>query len=312
MIIASYNLDSLDDTGEDPRDFGARVAALRPKLIDLNADILCLQEVQTQRIGAKRRLRALDRLLEGTRYARDHRVHTVAETGRLTDVNHLVILSSFPVLRCGKVSHELVPPLPSHQSPSGSNREPVTWDRPFLYALLDCGEGRRLWAVNLHLRAPIAARVPKGRKHGVWRSTPLWAEGLFRAALMRIGQALEIRLFVDRIFDQEPNALICVCGDFNAEGAEMPLRLIRADPEDTEAPALRSRRLLPLDRAGPSAVHAGRPMRPDHLLASPQLAARHRRSDLINRDLPDDTQTGAADSPHAPILAEFDLGREIS
>ncbi|HXV24327.1 MAG TPA: endonuclease/exonuclease/phosphatase family protein [Alphaproteobacteria bacterium] len=311
MIIASYNLDGLDDTGEDPRDFGARVAVLRPKLVDLDAEILCLQEVRSQRIGAKRRLRALERLLEGTRYARYHRVHTVTETGRATDVNHLVILSSFPILRHGKISHELVPPLPCHQPVRGSRCDPISWDRPFLYALLDCGEGRHIWIVNLHLRAPIAARVPQGRTRKVWRSTPLWAEGFFRAALMRIGQALEVRLFVDRLFDEDPTARICVCGDFNAEGAEMPLRLIRADPEDTEAPALRSRRLLPLDRAGSSAVHAGRPMRPDHLLASTQLAAAHRRSDLINRNLPDDTQVGAVDSPHAPILAEFDLRRVI-
>jgi hypothetical protein len=124
---------------------------------------------------------------------------------------------------------------------------------------------------------------------------------------MRIGQALEIRLFIDRILDEDPGALICVCGDFNAEGAEMPLRLIRADPEDTEAPALKARRLVALERGGPTTRHAGRPMRPDHLLASVELAARHRRSDLIDRDLPDDTDTTDPDSPHAPILAEFAL-----
>lgn len=307
MIIASFNLDSLDDTGDDPRDFEGRAAVLRPKLIGLKADILCLQEVQSQKVGAKRRLRALDRLLDGTGYPDFHRVHTVAETGPLSDVHHLVILSRYPILRSGKMSHELVPPL---QVPplSGAKDEPVSWGRPFLYALLDCGQGRRLWIVNLHLRAPIAARVPGGRRRGVWRSTALWAEGFFRASLMRIGQALEVRLFIDRILDEDPEALLCVCGDFNAEGAEMPLRLIRADPEDTEAPALKARRLLALERGGASALHAGRSMRPDHLLASIGLAAHHRRSELVNQNLPDDTETGAPDSPHAPILAEFDLG----
>ena len=82
---------------------------------------------------------------------------------------------------------------------------------------------------------------------------------------------------------------------------------VEAPGEDTEAPELSWRRMVPLDRSGPSAIHLGRPIRPDHLLASPALAARHRRSELINRDLPDDTDTGAPDSPHAPILAEFDL-----
>jgi endonuclease/exonuclease/phosphatase family metal-dependent hydrolase len=308
LIIASYNLDSLDDTGDDPRDFDARLRALRPKLVRLEADILCLQEVQAQKVGSKRRLRALDRLLEDTVYADYHRVHTVAETGRLSDVHNLVILSRYPVLRSGKVSHELVPPVAAPPLRGKAGGEPVTWNRPFLHALIDCGNRRRLWIINLHLRAPIAAGVPGGRRQGMWRSTQLWAEGFFRAALMRIGQALEIRLFIERIFEEEPKALLCVCGDFNAEGAEMPLRLIRADPQDTEAPALRARRLIGLEGRGPSTMHAGRPMRPDHLLASPELAARHRRSDVINRDLPDDTETAAPDSPHAPILAEFDMG----
>ena len=49
MIVASYNLDSLDDSADDPRDFGARVAALRQKLRALNADVLCLQEIQGQK-----------------------------------------------------------------------------------------------------------------------------------------------------------------------------------------------------------------------------------------------------------------------
>ena len=63
---------------------------------------------------------------------------------------------------------------------------------------------------------------------------------------------------------------------------------------------------MALESGGPTTRHAGRPMRPDHLLASVALARRHRRSDLMNRNLPDDTET-SADSPHAPILAEFDL-----
>ena len=50
-----------------------------------------------------------------------------------------------------------------------------------------------------------------------------WAEGFFAAAIKRAGQALELRLAVERIFDAEPNAVIAVCGDFNAE--DLILRL---------------------------------------------------------------------------------------
>src|SRR5262249_15756164 len=143
-----------------------------------------------------------------------------------------------------------------------------------------------------------------GRTRAGWRSIRPWAEGFFRAALKSIGQALEARLFLDGLFDQDPGCLICVCGDFNAEGAEMPVRLIRADPEDTENPALRRRRLIALDQGGPSTIHGGQGMRPDHLLASPGLAAVHHRSALLNLRLRDDTGSGPR-STHAAILAEF-------
>ena len=308
MIVASFNLDSLDDTEVDPRDFSARAAALRPKLQALDADVLCLQEIQGQKTGPERSLRALERLLEGTAYAGYHLIHSVMDSGRLSDVHNLAILSKRPMVRSGQIRHELVPPLSDAELPSGATRSQIEWDRPFLYMAIPCLDGRRLWVLNLHLRAPIAAHVQEGRAEGAWRSIPLWAEGFVRANLKRIGQALEVRLFIDRIFDEEQkDALICACGDFNSEGAEMPLRLIRADSDDTEAPDLAWRRMLPLDRGGPSAIHLGRPMRPDHLLASPALAARHRRSELMNQNLPDDTDAGVADSPHAPILAEFDL-----
>jgi endonuclease/exonuclease/phosphatase family metal-dependent hydrolase len=308
VIIASYNLDSLDDTEQEQRRFEARLAVLRPKLTRLNADILCLQEINAQKIGSERRLRALDRLLEETPYASYQRVHTVAENGRLVNVHNLVTLSRNPIRNSGQIRHDLVPELSFPKLADGGAVEPVTWDRPFLHIEVDCGSERRLHVLNLHLRAPIAAHVPNGRDQGEWRSTRLWAEGFARASLKRIGQALEVRLFVERLFDQEPEPLICVCGDFNAEGAEMPLRLIQAGPEDVENAALKERQLVGLDSSGPTAIHAGRPLHPDHLLASPALASRHRRSGLMNKDLPDDTVSDPADSPHAPILAQFDLG----
>jgi endonuclease/exonuclease/phosphatase family metal-dependent hydrolase len=310
VIIASYNLDSLDDTDGEQRRFETRSVVLRPKLIGLNADILCLQEIHSQKAGSERQLRALDRLLEGTPYAGYHRIHTVGEAGRSVDVHNLVTLSRYPILNSGQIRHDLVPPLPWPKLAHGEAAEPVSWDRPFLYAEIDCGSGRgrRLHVLNLHLRAPIAAHVPAGRDHGNWRSTQLWAQGFARASLKRIGQALEVRLFIDRIFDSEREALICVCGDFNAEGAEMPFRLIRAGLEDVENASLAWRQLVAVDRGGPSTIHAGLTMRPDHVLASPALASHHRRSGLMNKDLPDDTISDAADSSHAPILAEFDLG----
>ena len=91
--------------------------------------------------------------------------------------------------------------------------------------------------------------------------------------------------------------------DFGARVATLrqKLRALNAD-------VLRLREIQGQESSGPSAIHLRRPMRSNHLLASPALAARHCRSALMKRDLPDDTQAGPADPPHAQILAEFDLG----
>ena len=40
-----------------------------------------------------------------------------------------------------------------------------------------------------------------------WLSAPGWAEGFFIAAVKRAGQALEARLFIDKLFDEDPDAM---------------------------------------------------------------------------------------------------------
>lgn len=317
LVIASLNLDSLDDApGTPPLD--ARIAVLRPLLERIAADILCLQEINAQKLrGRTRHLAALDRLLAGTRYAGYARVSTRSARHGPLDVHNLVILSRLPLSESGQLHNALVP-APAYRRATAQPRppraEPVRWDRPLLYAAADLGGGRTLWVVNLHLRAPIAAFVP-GQKlpGGGWASVPGWAEGFLLAAVKRIGQALEARLLIDRLLDADPKALVAVCGDFNAEGIEMPVRLIAAAPQDTENPALAGRRMVLLGEAeeiAPSAhtvLHGGRRMRPDHMLASPALAAAHEGIQVFNEGLADDTAPAGPRPVHAAVVARFAL-----
>jgi endonuclease/exonuclease/phosphatase family metal-dependent hydrolase len=61
----------------------ARAEVLRPALERLEADILCLQEVNGQHIAGQRHrtLAALDQLLAGTRYVSYARVATSGRSG---------------------------------------------------------------------------------------------------------------------------------------------------------------------------------------------------------------------------------------
>jgi endonuclease/exonuclease/phosphatase family metal-dependent hydrolase len=65
--IATFNLENLGDPSGDGTALEHRIAALRPQLLRLDADILCLQEVNAQQEpGHGRSLRALDALLQET------------------------------------------------------------------------------------------------------------------------------------------------------------------------------------------------------------------------------------------------------
>ncbi len=322
--IATFNLENLDDRPARDPPLAARIAQLRPQLLRLNADVLCLQEVNGQRPagGGVRRLLALDRLLETTPYADFDRASTKRSGGRgVTDVHNLVILSRWPIDSSEQLHHDLVS-RPAYRTataePPAAEASPIEWDRPILKATVVPDGGVPIDVVNLHLRAPLAAPVP-GQKLDpfAWRSVGGWAEGFFLATVKRCGQALEARLLVERIFDAEPEALIAVCGDFNAEEREMPLRIIRGDVEDTGNGRLASRALVPLERTLPqsqrfSVVHGGRRVMLDHLLVSRGLLAHYRHLEAHNEALSDELLAHATlghspESYHAPVVAEFTL-----
>jgi endonuclease/exonuclease/phosphatase family metal-dependent hydrolase len=298
-----------------------RVALLRPQLVRLRADLLCLQEVDSQRVPGSRdrRLDALDALIEGTPYQTYQCMGTRSRrSGRYRDKHNLVILSRFPIEAERQVLHDLVSP-PQHRpltAGPGDAREPVEWDRPVQYAVVRLEDGLRLHVVNVHLRAPRAAFVP-GQKAdaATWRSMAGWAEGFFLTAVKQAGQALEVRLLVDSLFDREPQALICVCGDFNADVHEVPVRTIRGDEEDAGNPHLAARVLVPLERSLAqsrrfSVVHHGRPQMLDHLLVSRALLGWYRAIEIHNEALGDELVTaravpGSPESFHAPVVATF-------
>ncbi len=315
LRLATFNLESLDLNPSDPRWFEARAAVLRPVLAALDADVLCLQEVNAQRQPgeAQRSLIALRKLMEGSACAGFHLVHSTRPGGAGPgDVHNLAILSRWPIVAHGQIHHDLVPAAlwqPLH----GGEAVALPFDRPLLHARIDPPGERPLQLINLHLRAPRAAFLPGGREEGRWRSLSHWAEAYYLAGWKRQGQALEARLFVESLFDAEPDARIAVCGDLNAEGHEAPTRILQALPEDMETAAFAARALTPLERRVPESarytvLHDGRPLLLDHILASQALAAACREVRIPNMDLADEANVSGPvkGSLHAPMLAIFD------
>ena len=323
MRIATFNLESLDDPADDPALLGRRIAVLRPQIQRLHADVLCLQEVNAQPSGhhGPRRLAALDRLLEDTPFAGFHRASREREPGGgPADVHNLVTLSRYPIVARRQVRHDLVS-APSYRmataEPRPEEAQEVRWDRPLLLVELDV-QGARVHVLNLHLRAPLAGFVP-GQKLAPfrWRTIGGWAEGFFLATVKRAGQALEARLLVDQLFEDDPDAMIVVAGDCNAGETEMPSRILLAEAADTGNDALAARSLVSVESGTPSerrfsVRHAGRAVMLDHLLVSRRLFAGLRSVAIHNEDLADEVFAAAEGavqegSFHAPLVAEFAL-----
>jgi predicted extracellular nuclease len=130
-----------------------------------------------------------------------------------------------------------------------------------------------------------------------------------------MGQALQTRQLIDALFETDENALVAVCGDFNAEADEVPLEAIRGDVENTGNPDLAKRVLVPCERTVPtssrySLIHQGRGTMLDHILVSRSLLASYRTTEIHNEILHDESVAFATDkkfpeSDHAPVVAEF-------
>jgi len=321
--IATFNLESLDDKPGQRPTLQERIAVMRPQLIRLKADILCLQEVNGQEeTGKPRRLLALERLLESTPYAGYHMVSTMTADGaQVFDERNLVILSRFEIAEHNQYKHHYAP-APRYQKvtakPKEAEAKEVTWERPTLHAKIKLNSDIVLHVINLPLKSRLPSYV-EGQQINTytWQTASGWAEGFFLSSMKRVGQALETRILIDKLFDADEDALLVVCGDFNAQCDEVPVEAIRGDVESTGNSRLIKRVMVPCEHTIPessrfSLLYHGKGRMIDHLLVSRTLLAYYKGSEIHNEILHDESIRFTDDklfpeSDHAPVVAEFAL-----
>lgn len=323
LRIATFNLENLDDKPGQKPTLDERIALMRPQLLRLNADILCLQEANGQEApGQPRRLLALAKLLADTPYAGYHQVSTMTEDGvQVYDERNLVILSRFEATEHHQYKHDFAL-APRYQKvtakPQETEAKAVTWERPILHAKIKLDDTRVLDLVNVHLKSRLPSTIPgQSVDQYTWKTPSGWAEGFFLSSMKRVGQALEVRILIDKLFDADEDALIVVCGDFNADLDEVPVEAIRGDVENTGNDKLAKRVMVPCERTIPeparfSLLHHGKGGMIDHLLVSRTLLAHYRGSEIHNELLHDESVAFGTDvkfpeSDHAPVIAEFEL-----
>lgn len=322
LRITTFNLENLDDGPNVEPALADRIQIMRPQLERLRADILCLQEVHSQGPSGSRTLSALDELLFGTEYAGFNRETTLTIAGELYNERNIVTLSRFPIADT-ELIRDSSGPRPSYQmataEPADTTANPVDWERPMLYTQIDVGAGRILHLVNVHLKSKIASNIP-GQKldRFTWRSVSAWAEGSFISSMKRVGQALQTRLLIDEIFDNQGlDSLIAICGDFNSESHDVPVQAICGQVQETGNPQHAPRLMVPCenyipDSARYSLLHLGEGQMLDHIIVSRPLLRYLRNAEIHNEALPDESgafrqDTKFPESDHAPVVAEFEL-----
>ena len=326
MRIATFNIENLDEVEDDRSpSFEVRAAALRPALERLDADILCLQEVHGQeRQGEPRRLLTLIKLLEETKYA-DFQIESTRVVGKpdVYDVRNLVtvIRPDMDFTEVRQIRNDRTEKPQYRYVTTGNPDEPVrdiTWERPLLYTKVHLPSGTTIHVINLHLKSRIPTDIPNQKiDRFTFKTAAGWAEGYFVSSIKRVGAALETRIVIDDIFDDEPDANVVVCGDFNADLDNVPVAAIRGRVEDTGNGDLGGRVMLPCETSVPessrfSLYHHGRPEMLDHLLVSRAMIYSYRGTEIHNETLHDESVAFAFDtkfpeSDHAPVVATFDI-----
>jgi predicted extracellular nuclease len=323
LRIATFNLENLDDGVNVQPPLAERIQIMRPQIERVAADILCLQEINSQGSTGSRTLTALDQLLSNTPYTGFNRQPTLTTSGQLYDQRNLVTLSRFPIISA-QIIRDSAGPRPSYRmataNPPDPTANPVEWERPMLYTEFDIGSGRTLHLINVHLKSKLGSNIP-GQKIDdyTWRTVSGWAEGSFISSMKRLGQALQARLLIDNIFDTHGlGSLIVIAGDFNAQADEVSFKAISGPVEETGNPAHAARIMIPCennipDSARYSLFHLGKGQMLDHIVVSRSLLRYFRGAEIHNEALPDESGAFRQDkkfpeSDHAPVVAEFDLG----
>jgi predicted extracellular nuclease len=130
--------------------------------------------------------------------------------------------------------------------------------------------------------------------------------------MKRMSQAVEVRLLVDQILDDDPDAQIIVAGDFNATQDEVPVLVIRGTVEDTGDPNHAARVLVPIEYPVPEPArytlfHQGKGQMLDHMLITRNLLAAYHGSEIHDESTAFATDVKYPESDHAPVVATFDF-----
>ena len=302
LSIATFNVKNL----LAPRDeteralLPERLDALGAVLHECDADVVALQEVGSAELVAAvasrtDRSRPYGEPVVGGADARGIRCALLSRIGILDARVHAADSLAFPVFRDGD------------PSPFGARiplRRGVVHGRVLAPGL---GEVDVLVA-HFKSSLPVALRDADGAEI-VPADARARAEGALRSVVWRAAEALYVRGLVDDVLDANPGARVAVAGDLNDVPGSLVLRLLSSDGEGALLDCARG--VAAAERF--SALHEGRPIQIDHVLATDSLFGRVTSARFLNAALRDHgvfevggDEAPTVDSDHAALVVGFE------
>lgn len=304
LRIASFNLKDFFEPRNPTEEetVAEKVAHVAREIGRARADVVALQEVGSETLLAH----ALARAGAGSWHVHagppDPRGIRNAVASRLplagVRIHHAAALP-FPRLFSG--DHE----------PFGAR---IPMRRGVVHATIDVAGLGVVHVLTLHFKSRLGAAMrdeggaPLSDASAVGRG-----EAQLRSFVQRSAEALFTRRVIERLFEEDPGALLCVLGDFNDTHDALPTRIVRGahgqgdDPRELVAAHVE---LEPARRF--SVLHGGVGEQIDHVLLSRPLHRRVRRAWIANEALRDHgphEPNGPLepDSDHALVAVELGL-----
>jgi exonuclease III len=303
MKIATHNMEFLFEEGthtHSGREWNytkelveARIDHFSKLFSEINADILLLQEIASKSV--------IERIVAKTSIDYSYFFATPDQNG----VGNVVLYKQKDTV-CESIP--AVTSLPVFIEGDTDTIGSRIWSRRDFVHIEMTWQGKKLHVVGVHIKATflMPEKNTDGEAHPM-KTQITAADGLIRSEVFRFSQAKKLRELVDTFFATDPNALVIVGGDYNAEENDAVYRIIRGvinDASDTLIEA--GIKIEEEKRFSSLSTILGRKRLLDHFLISKSLEQHLVDVQILNKNIsstknvaPTPTLVG---SDHAPIF----------
>lgn len=306
MKIATHNLEFLFEEGMQAHSgkewnytkelVEARIDHFSKLFSEISADILLLQEVASKSV--------IERIIEKTGIDYSYFFATPDQNG----VGNVVLYKQKDAI-C-----ESIPALTSLPVFIEGDVDVIgsrIWSRRDFVHMETTWQGKKLHVVGVHIKANflMPEKNTAGEAHPM-KTQITAADGLIRSEVFRFSQAKKLRELIDTFFTVDPDVLVIVGGDYNAEENYAVYRIIRGVINDNPDTLIAtSEKVEEEKRFSSLSTTLGRKRLLDHFLISKSLEPYLANVQILNENISENKNAAPnpvlVGSDHAPVIIEL-------